>query len=203
MSWYHQHILCTSTQALKQRCLPVLNVRTLSIPLHLLDTVQSTLFFFALFIPKALINHGWAISISSSATSKTRRKHHNIVKRLSQTGYPAGPTGQEAKEELPPLFKRKLEANAKAAAVTYQWSHLRSSSAAPFPATTFVVHTTPASAKKQLVGIKIELRHCSILSSIQRAVASQSLCCQTNQPAQQRSTRVPFARYDYCQSSHF
>jgi hypothetical protein len=71
---------------------------------------------------------------------------------------------------------------------------LRSSSAAPFPATTFVVHTTPASAKKQLVGIKIELRHCSILSSIQRAVASQSLCCQTNQPAQQRSTRVPFAR---------
>jgi hypothetical protein len=71
---------------------------------------------------------------------------------------------------------------------------LRSSSAAPFPATTFVVHTTPASAKKQLVGIKIELRHCSILSSIQRAVVFQSLCCQTNQPAQQRSTQVPFAR---------
>ena len=108
---YHQHVLCTSAQALKQRCLPVLNVRILSIPLHLLDTVQSTLFFFALFIPNALINHGWAISINSGATSKTRWKHHSI-KRLSQKGYPARPTGQEAKE-APSSFQEEAGSKCK------------------------------------------------------------------------------------------
>ena len=77
-----------------------------------------------------------------------------------------------------------------AVTVTYQQSRLLSSSAAPIPTTPLVIHTMPASAKKQVAGIKITPSVCQLALLQHPLVHRLPFSLLTNQPAQQRTAQV-------------
>ncbi len=174
----------------------MLNVCTLSIsiPSFIRHSAINFVIFCSLRIQN--FNQSWLIpSVLALPTSKTGQKRH-IIKMASanKVAPPGRPEGTRKPHKLPPLLKMKLEAKAKASAsavtVTYQQSRLLSSSAAPISTTPLVIHTMPASAKKQLAGIKITPSVCQLALLQHPLVHCLPFSLLTNQPAQQRTAWV-------------